>query len=144
MIFEAKKDKFFSTIFYGVILLLGAVSVIAIKSVNEKNEWIGIVITILTLLFLVWVWYGTEYKIENNVLRIVSGPIKKNIPIRTIKKVEMGKTLWVGYKFGLSKGGVIIQYNEYDEVYISPEDNEKFCKALKRIHSDIEIAKNID
>ena len=51
--------------------------------------------------------------------------------------------MWIGFRFGLSRGGVIIHFNKYDKVYITPEHIDEFCNALKRIHSEIEIAKNI-
>ena len=144
MIFEAKKDKFFSTIFYGVMSLVLLSCVIVFKSISSSEDWWGFGALIATLFLLIWIWYGTEYKIVNNVLNVVSGPVKKNIAVRSISKIEIGKTMWLGYKLGLSKGGLIIHYNQYDEIYIAPMDNDKFCKALKRIHSEIEIAKNID
>ena len=144
MIFEAKKDKFFSTIFYGVFGLMILITVMLFNEIQQSEDWWPIVIMSLVLGFLIWVWYGTSYAISNNVLSISAGPIKKNIPVRTIRSLEIGKTKWIGYKLGLSKGGLIIHYNQYDEVYITPENVDKFCKALKRIHSEIEIAKNID
>lgn len=144
MIFEAKKDTFFSTIFYGVLAVLLTSAVVVYNTIQESQDWWGFTILIVITLLIIWMWYGTVYKISNNVLNITSGPVKKNIHVRAIRLVEIGKTKWVGFKFGLSKGGVIVHYNEYDEVYITPENAEEFCKALKRIHSDIEIAKNID
>ncbi len=144
MIFEAKKDNFFSTIFYGVIGFLLLLSIFLFKTITNTNDWWGFAVLVLILIVLVWIWYGTEYKISNNVLNIASGPLKKNIPVRSIKRVEIGKTLWVGFKFGLSRGGIIVHYNEYDEVYITPENVGVFCKTLKRIHSEIEIDRNID
>jgi len=145
MIFEAKKDTLFSIIFYGLIAMTLCISIIAFNSIeNNSEDWFGFAIVVLVLLLLIWVWYGTEYKISNNILNISAGPIKKNIPVRTIRKIEIGKTMMIGYRLGLSKGGLIIHYNSFDEIYITPQNVDKFCKALKRIHSEIEIAKNID
>ena len=144
MIFEAKKDNFFSILFYGLMGMLSLVSIVLFKSINSTVDWWGFTAVVAALLMLVWIWYGTEYKISNTILNIVSGPIKKNIPVRSITKIEIGKTMWIGYKLGLSKGGLIINYDKYEEVYISPVNRDEFCRVLKRIHPEIEIAKNID
>ena len=144
MIFEAKKDKFFSTIFYLIVGGLTWLSIYIFKSISTTVHWWGFALIIVSLLLVVWIWYGTQYKINNNILNIVSGPFKINIPIRTITKVQIGKTMWIGYKLGLSKNGLIIHYNKHDEIYISPENAQNFVNTLKRIHSEIEIAQNID
>ena len=143
MIFEAKKDTFFSILFYSIMGFLLVVSIVVFKTIENNEDWCGFAILNLTLVLLIWIWYGTAYKIENNLLNITAGPFKKSIPIRLITKVEIGKTMWVGFRFGLSRGGVIIHFNKYDKVYITPEHIDEFCNALKRIHSEIEIAKNI-
>ncbi len=76
---------------------------------------------------------------NNLILNLKSGPFKKNIPIRTITKLEIGKTKWVGYKLGLSQKGIVVHYNKYDEIYISPKRQAEFCKELKKIDRNIEV-----
>ena len=90
MIFEAKKDTFFSTIFYGVLALLLTTAVLVYNTIEQSQDWWGFTILILIILVVVWMWYGTEYKISNNVLNITSGPVTKNIHVRSIRLVEIG------------------------------------------------------
>lgn len=141
-IFEAKKDKLFSVIFYGLfaILLLLVMFIINQESTNQK--WFSFFIVVFVFLMLIWIWYVTDYKIVNTILSVRSGPFNKNIPIRTITRIEIGKTQWIGFKLGLSRGGLIIHYNKYDQVYITPENQDKFCKQLKLVNKNIAIAKN--
>ena len=42
-------------------------------------------------------------------------------------------------KAALATGGLQIQYNTYDEVYISPENQDKFIEAILRINPQVEI-----
>jgi len=144
MIFESKKDKLFSTLFYSVLAVLLAVMMIVFSKDSMPYKWLVVSITLLSLFILIWIWYGTSYKVENNILNVVLGPFKQNIPVRTIKKIKIGKTMWLGNKSGLSKGGLILTYNQYDDIYITPNNVDKFCKALKSIHAEIVIEKNID
>ena len=61
--------------------------------------------------------------------------------IKTIRKIEHHKgivvpTIW---KPALSHIGLIITYNKYDDIYISPENEEEFLKHLLGINPNIEI-----
>jgi len=141
-IFEAKKDKLFSVIFYGLFALFLFLMLFIFKQESTNQKWIGFFIVTFVFLMLIWIWYVTDYKIINTILTIRSGPLTKNIPIRSITKIQKGKTKWVGYKLGLSTGGLIIYYNKYDEIYITPQNQDKFCKQLKLVNKNIEIAKN--
>jgi len=38
-----------------------------------------------------------------------------------------------------NKGGMSIFYKKYDEIYLSPENNEEFVEEILKIKSDIEI-----
>ncbi len=138
-LFEAKKDKLFSLFFYGYFLFSMIMVLIIFQKENDDSKWWVIATLMVVLLFMMWIWYGTEYSIYNTVLKITSGPIKKTIPVRTIHKIEVGKTMWVGLKLGLSTKGLIIHYNKYDEIYITPKNTKKFIKQLKSINKQIEI-----
>ena len=137
--FEAKKDKLFSFFFYGYFLFSMIMMLLIFQKENVESKWWVISLLMVVMLLMMWLWYGTSYEIYNTMLRITSGPIKKNIPIRTIRKIQVGKTMWVGLKLGLSMNGLIIHYDKYDEVYITPENQEKFLKQLKSINKEIEI-----
>ncbi len=142
MLFEVQKDKLFSVIFYGLFLVLGLMLIVILNSDQTSENTLGIIVTVSGLLLLVWIWYVTDYKIQNNVLTARSGPFSKNIPIRTITKVEVGKTSWSGYKLALARNGLVIHYNKGAVIYISPENQEKFCKHLKIAHKKIQFEQN--
>lgn len=140
MIFEAKKDKIFSIIFYGLILCFGFLLVLILKGQIVANS-LSLVVDISILMLLIWIWYGSDYKINNTVLSLRYGPFKKNIPIRSITKISIGKTKWVGNNFGLSMGGLIIHYSSDSVVYLTPENVENFQKQLKLVNKKIVIHK---
>jgi len=42
-------------------------------------------------------------------------------------------------KFSLSSKGILIKYNKYDELYISPEDQDQFIKELQEKNTTIKV-----
>ncbi len=50
------------------------------------------------------------------------------ITITDIRSLNINKTLWTGLKLALARKGIIIKYNKYDEIYISPKDKDTFIK----------------
>ena len=47
--------------------------------------------------------------------------------------------MWAGLKPATATKGLIIRYNTYDEIYISPESNEAFIEDLKKINGNTQI-----
>ena len=45
----------------------------------------------------------------------------------------------VGFKPALATKGLIIKYNKYDDIYISPNSNDTFIEAVLKINSNIKI-----
>ena len=95
----------------------------------------------LVILFLIWTYKTTFYKIENSDLYWKSGPFKGKIDISKINKIEYHKgiivpTIW---KPALSHIGLIITYNKYDDIYISPEKSEQFITQLLETNPNITI-----
>ena len=93
------------------------------------------------ILFFVWLFKSTYYKIENTDLHWKSGPFKGKIDISKINKIEYHKgiivpTIW---KPALSHIGLIITYNKYDDIYISPEKSEQFITQLLETNPNITI-----
>lgn len=140
MKFEAKKDKIFSIIFYGLILCFGLLLVLILKGQVVANS-LSLVVDISILILLIWIWYGSDYEINNTVLSLRYGPFKKNIPIRSITRFSTGKTRWIGNNFGLSMGGLIVYYAADSVVYITPENVDKFNASLRKVKKDIKITK---
>ena len=137
--FNSKKDKVFSIFFYSIFLLLSIIILVILKDNSINYKWISTTIILVVLFYLVWTWYGTEIEVNGIMLFIKSGPLSKKIPIISIHKIEIGKTMWVGYKLGTSLNGIIIHYNKYDEIYITPENVNVFIKELKKVNHKIEL-----
>lgn len=55
---------------------------------------------------------------------------KKVIPYQTIRKVEKQTGIYAGIKFSTAWKGLIVHYNKFDEVLISPEKESEFIREI--------------
>lgn len=92
--------------------------------------------------FLIWILLDTRYNIKEKHLYYYSGPIRGKIDIGSIHKIEHVTTWYVGslLKPALGFKGLTIHYNKFDDIYISPEEKEKFIAELLKINPDIKVA----
>ena len=89
-----------------------------------------------------WIFFDTGYHLETQGLRYHSGPVRGLIPYHKIRSIEVGKTEWVGIRPALATRGITVHYNSFDQVYISPDNSERFVTELRRRVKNLEV-KNV-
>tara|TARA_R110000850_G_scaffold215188_3_gene340952 strand:- start:211 stop:507 length:297 start_codon:yes stop_codon:yes gene_type:complete len=89
--------------------------------------------------FLIWLGLGTNYELTQTELKYKRGPIRGKIQIDKIHEIIMGKTLWSGLKPATARNGLIIKYEKYNEIYISPKTNDSFVKKILELNGKIKI-----
>jgi len=100
-------------------------------------------LVLLPLGFFLWIWFRTEYFIEDGRLLYVSGPFRGKIDIISIREIRIASSWkFIGMKPALSTNGLIVSYNSYDELFISPEDKKAFIAELQRYNPAIYL--NLD
>ncbi len=134
MKFKSRKDTFFSMIIIGISLFLTIVAIIGISS----GKWL-MVLYFMFVGFLLWILFDTQYELSRTHLKYRQGPIKGAIEISQKSKIIKGKVLLVGIKPATARSGLIITYNKYDDIYISPKTNESFIAELLSLNNEIEI-----
>ena len=142
MKFKSRIDTLTASLIYGSI----AVMIIPMAAaVNRKFDVVTLIFQLITFLiaaFLLWMLYGTWYKLTEEVLIYKKGPIKGEIAIKDIHTIVVGKNLWVGYRPATARKGLIIKYLKYDEIYISPDSNEGFVEEILKIKPAIKIERD--
>ena len=128
--FKSKKDVWLSVLIWGVIILMFFIMI------TEQNIVVYIV-GILNNVLLLWLWFGTSYRIDDEALIVRSGPFKSTIDIKTIKKLKDTKTLLAGPALSLDR--IEIQYKTYDTVIVSPKDKIEFIETLLIKNNSIEV-----
>lgn len=109
----------------------------------DKNTFIEkpfILLFLLTLFALIaWVYFDTVYKIEGTNLIIQSAFLRGKTAILESKEIQKGRTMWSGVKPTIAKNGLIIKYNKYDEIYLTPENNDEMVADLLKINPEIKV-----
>lgn len=89
---------------------------------------IAISILIIIYIAILWLWFSTYYVIKENDLLIRCGPFKKMIKLESISSIK--KTTMALSAPALSLKRIEIMYDQYNMIYISPEDRDHFISLL--------------
>jgi hypothetical protein len=141
MKFKSRKDILFQTLTFGLSGLFIGISLFRIFSngkINFELIWSDILMFIV-IGFLLWLNFGTKYELTQTELKYKSGPISGKIEIERIKEIIKGKSLWSGLKPATARNGLIIKYDKYEEIYISPKTNDSFVEKILEYNSKIKI-----
>lgn len=140
-VFFSSKNYFSATLMW--IIAIGLSIVIFIKKPNaqEPSIYIFNAIMITIVLALIWILLDTKYILKENKIFYNSGPFRGIIAIESIRRIEhhSGIIVPVTFKPALNTKGLIIHYNSFDDIYISPKQEEMFLEELLKINPDIEI-----
>lgn len=140
-IYKSKKSKRLNTVFFFTFILIIGATIPSLINDVESVFYIVIGINLLTLILLLSIALKTEYKIDKNFLYYQSGPFFGKILISSITKIQHHNGIFVPTvcKPALSQVGLIITYNKYDTIYISPLEEEDFIQHILEINPKIEI-----
>ncbi len=109
-------------------------------SFNIEGLTAGIITTSLLGGLFFWIWFDTNYVIDNDFLIAKSGPLNWKVPIREISFIRLNqKTIGGTWKPTLSWNCIEIRYKKYRSVFIAPEKQDDFIGQLKQINDKIEI-----
>ena len=142
---QYKSEK---TIFiYFVFGILISVFGIMIFAYTTEKDPIGVlfgmgIIGIITG-FILHCFFNTNYTIYKTELKYQCGVIKGEIPIDKIRKIEYNNSIFVAItlKLGWSHKGLIIHYNQFDDIFISPKNRDQFTLELTQLNPNITIKK---
>ena len=136
--FTSSKSWLITLVIWGTTLLLVFVFV---QDMLTGSSVVGSVakgvFLLLTIGFLLWTWFGTYYRVAGNHLTYRCGPLHGRIPIQDIRIIKQHERLWSGLRPALGFRGMVVHYDKWDEIYISPERQEEFIERLKRVNPGI-------
>lgn len=140
MKFKSRKDKLTIITIYGMIsIFIGLFILDYINNGIEKGEIWQYVIILGVIGLLISVVHGTNYELSEKYFKYKCGPINGKIEINKIYEIIKDKTMWVGFKPATARKGLIIKYDKYNELYISPNTNELFIEKILELNSEIKI-----
>ena len=90
---------------------------------------IGILVSLTMIVFIGAFWFNTRYEIEDELLIIKFGFIKKTIKIKDIKSIRKTNNPLASPALSIRK--IEINYNKYETVQISPKDIDLLINELQ-------------
>lgn len=140
MKFQSRKDGFFTVVVFAVCALLLGIGISGwLKAEAEGHSFWPFIVIALVMGLLLWFFYGTDYEIREGRLYYKTGPIRGSVAVSEIREIAKGETQWVGLKVATARNGLILKYNKYDEIYISPDTNDSFIESMLALNPDIVI-----
>jgi hypothetical protein len=129
-VFKSKIDWWFGLILVYPIFL----SITALL----EGEWIGLLGLAGVVGFILILSKTTQYIINENQLVVKSTWIvNERIDISKITKIEKSNSILSSPALSLDR--LLVRYNKYDEVLISPKEKKEFIDELLKINPNIEI-----
>lgn len=95
--------------------------------------------------------FDTHYKINSDELTLKSGIWNGKISIDSIQTIDVVNSIWklkyifilsANYSPALGNKGLLIKYEKFKEIYISPENSEAFVVELLNLNPEIKINRN--
>ncbi|WP_438317028.1 PH domain-containing protein [Sporosarcina sp. FA9] len=141
MYFPTKKDVWFSIIIWGFILFMILIYIFGGEPVGWQlityKSIPGYIIGALIITLLLWIWFGTGYKIEGEFLKVRYGPFKSKINIKEIKVIRRTKNPFTAP--ALSVDRLEIQFSKFDVINISPKSESQLIHSLLAINPHIQL-----
>ncbi len=129
------KSKIGLEIVIPLAALLGAVLV---ATLSGNPSWLGVVIVLCFVGFVVHMFMTTDYSITGNDLTVrCSFLFNKTIDINTIKRISETNNPLSSPAISLDR--LEIRYGVSNSVMISPQRKQEFINALRTINPNIEV-----
>ncbi|MBD7984910.1 PH domain-containing protein [Sporosarcina sp. Sa2YVA2] len=133
MYFPSKKDTWLAMLVWGFVLFGMAAYIFG----GEPVGVVGIVITTIIVGFLLWMWFGTGYRVEDGLIIIISGPFKSKVKIADIRKLTATKNPLSAPALSINR--IEILYGTYGMSLVSPKDRELFISLLLEENQTIQV-----
>lgn len=140
MRFEAKRGSYIKSLLISSFALPVLVLAFNWNVMSEKP--IACILLMLPFCVFVWIYVDTNYLIRGNRLYYRSAFIRGTIDIDKIREITVGKTSWTGIRPATALRGLMIKFNSFDEIYISPESDTQFIEVLTKINNRIVVTKH--
>ena len=130
MVFKAKKDSFRWAISGFVFSVFTGVGVLSYFTESDTTSLYGLgSIWLMLSILIVWILpKTTRYTFLDDHLLCQSLGFKKRIAYSSLRSIEPANGLYAGWKMSTAWKCIVIHYNKYDELLISPENEEMFIQ----------------
>lgn len=120
---------------WGTILLVFIFALI--RLIANGFHIVSDFVALSIILFLLWTWFGTGYRIEKEIIKVQSGPLRQSIHIQDIHKINKERSLLSAPSLAMDR--LVLHYGNYEFVHLTPEREEAFIETLLEINPGIQF-----
>ena len=135
MRFSGKRDPFIFYVWLSILIPYGGIFALIFWQEHELSPLyiLGSIWLLLGLLFY-FIVRSTYYTFVDDNTLVCQTMIffKKRIDISSIRKFEKANGFYAGWKMSTSWKCIVMHYNTYEELLISPENEELFIAEVER------------
>ena len=102
---------------------------------------IGYIISLLMIGLLLWLWFGTGYKIEKGLIKIRFGPFRSTVKIEEIKRLNATKNPLSAPALSIDR--IEILHGKYGIAIVSPKNVDDFIRILLTENQYIQVDNNL-
>lgn len=130
--------KYPSKISYGLLILVVVILVGTTIPMISPPIWSGIAINLFLIVFILHIFFSTNYIIKGNYLIVKSSfIINKKIDIHLIRLISETNSIVSSPAPSLDRLQII--YDSYKSVIISPKDKAGFVNSILRINPKVVV-----
>lgn len=129
-IYPSKRDPWLvGTMGAGIfVIALSAAVIVFSRPLLEST--LTAAIALIAIGFMFWILFGTQYRIDERTLLVVSGPFRWRVPIDSIISITATHNPLSAPALSLDR--LEICYGRQRSILVSPQDRAGFLQALGR------------
>ena len=135
--FKPKRD-FFRIKLYLFFIIPIIVLLIIQDATWKEIVFMSILLVTISVCKTLLMFHTSSFIIEGNILKCKVLAYSEVINITNIKKLEVGKTNYISRIIATGDNGITI-VNNYEKIYLAPENNQEMVQALLEINPDIQV-----
>lgn len=130
MTFKSAIDAWFYVLALGLPAVVIGTILVSLEEYDLSTILVVGVVTLISLGLPVWLMLSTRYVVEDETLRVLSGPFRWTIPLRDIRSVEPSRSVLSSPALSLDR--LKIRYGAGRSLLVSPRDVGGFRQAVGR------------
>jgi hypothetical protein len=135
MRFSGKRDHFMFYIWLAILIPYAGICAVTFWHENDASPvYVLGSVWVLLGLFFYFIVKSTHYTFIDNETLVCQTMyfFQKRIKLQSIRKFEKSNGFYAGWKMSTSWNCLIMHYEKYEELLISPENEELFIAEVER------------
>ena len=138
MVFRSKVDAWLLWLVrLSLVGTIAGVLATVISQGETEAAWPAIAIVVVAYAFVEWIFHSTYYMVDQDYLRIRSGPFRWRVLISEIESITPSNSVLSSP--ALSRDRLRVTYRGGRSILVSPGDRGSFVDALRSVNAGIRV-----